>query len=251
METECSDTGRLLQFSPGKEEEIALKQEKTAFLSKGFIAVLCIIFASALSGCANQQAAPASIGTVKQIKNGALERQDSKTGWKALSQNGTIYAGDRLRTGLDGTAVLALTKVGVVLIKPNTEYTVGSDPMNFKTVLHRGYVWIKTSLTPGAKLDISAAGAVAGVRGTSVSVLSDEQGVDVCTCKGEVTVTTPKNGREMAVTSGMYGSISTDGIADAPEHGKKLLEKLWKGGEPRFTPCRDCHQKGKKATADL
>lgn len=228
-----------------------MKQSSRIFSRAVFMCMFCTLLIGIPTGCTEKHAAPASVGIVKQIKSGMLERLDGNTVWKALSQNGTIYAGDRLRTGPDGTAVLALTKIGVVLMKPNTEYTVGGDSMNFKTVLHRGYVWIKTSLTPGAKLDISAAGAVAGVRGTSVSVLFDEQGVDVCTCKGEVAVTTLRNGKEMSVNSGMYGSINTNGIAETPGQGKQLLEKLWKGEKPRFTPCRDCHQKGKKATVDL
>jgi hypothetical protein len=187
---------------------------------------------------------------VKQIKSGTLERRDSNNIWYPLSQNGDIRAGDRLRTSSDGVAVLTLTNVGVVLMKTNTEYTVISDPLNFKTVLHWGYVWIKTSLMPGAKLDISTSWAVAGVRGTRVSVLSDEEGVDICTCTGEVTVTL-KNGKNMRVKGGMYGSIGKDGSAEAPKHGKLLLEKLWKGEKSRFTPCRDCHLKGKKGKANL
>ena len=152
-----------------------------------FTGVFCALLICMPIGFTEIQAAPASVvGAVKHIKSGMLERQDGNAIWIPLSQDGVIRAGDRLRTGPDGVAVLTLTKVGVVLMKSNTEYTVGSNPMNFKTILHRGYLWIRTSLAHGAKLDISASGAVAGVRGTRVSILSDEQGVDVCTCTGNV-----------------------------------------------------------------
>jgi len=227
-----------------------LEQSNRIFSKATFVGMFCTLIIGSSAGCIETQAAPASVGTVKHIKSGTLERQDGNAVWNPLSQNGAIHAGDRLRTGADSVAVLTLTNVGIVLMKSNTEYTVGSDPMNFKTALHRGYIWIKTALAHGAKLDISAAGAVAGVRGTRVSVLSDEEGVDVCTCTGEVTVT-PKIGRNISVHGGMYGSIGKDGIAETPKQSKPLLEKMWKGENSRFTPCRDCHQKGKKGKANL
>ncbi len=227
-----------------------MKQSNRISSGAAFIGVFCTLIIVILTGCTETQATPAPIGTVKHLKSGTLERQDGNAVWNHLSQNSAIRVGDHLRTGPDSVAVLTLTHIGVVLMKSNTEYTVGSDPMNFKTVLHRGYIWIKTTLARGAKLDISTSDAVAGVRGTRVSVLSDEHGVDVCTCTGEVTVT-PKKGRNMSVNSGMYDSIGKDGIAKAPKHSKPLLEKLWKGEQSRFTPCRDCHQKGKKGKANL
>jgi len=229
---------------------LAMKLSSDLFSKAAFIIAFCALLIGALSGCTEKQTAPVQVGTVKQIKSGTLEREDVNHAWKALSQNGRIYAGDRVRTGPDGTAVLTLNNVGSALIKPNTEFTVGNDPMDFKTVLHHGYVWIKTALSPGAKLNIQAAGAVAGVRGTSVSVLSDEQGIDVCTCKGEVTVTL-MSGKAMGVNSGMYAAVGADGVARAPEHGKPMLEKLWKEKTARFTPCLDCHRKGKKPQADI
>jgi ferric-dicitrate binding protein FerR (iron transport regulator) len=227
-----------------------VKQSSRIFCRAAFIGVVCTLIIVISTGCTETQVAPASVGTVKHLKSGTLERQDGNAVWNHLTQNSAIRAGDRLRTGPDSVAVLTLTHVGVVLMKSNTEYTVGSDPMNFNTVLHRGYIWIKTTLARGAKLDISTSDVVAGVRGTRVSVLSDEQGVDICTCTGEVTVT-PKNGKHMSVNSGMYDSIGKDGIAEAPKHSKPLLEKLWKGEQSRYTPCRDCHQKGKRGKANL
>ena len=210
-----------------------------------FTIVFCILT------CWNEtQAEPASVGTVKQIKSGTLDREEGNATWNPLPQNSTIHPYDRLRTGPDSVVVLSLTNVGVVLMKSDTEYTVGSDPMNFKTILHRGYIWIKTALMHGARLDISASGAVAGVRGTRVSVLSDEQGVDICTCTGKVRVTS-KTGKIMTVDGGMYGAIGKDGIAEAPKQSKPILEKLWKGETSRFTSCKYCHQKGKKGKANL
>jgi len=227
-----------------------VKQSNRIFGKAVLVGMFYTLIIVSSAGCIETQAAPASVGSVKHIKSGTLERQDGNAVWNPLSQNGAIHAGDRLRTGPDSIAVLTLTNVGVVLMKSNTEYTIGSDPMNFKTVLHRGYIWIKTALAHGAKLDISAAGAVAGVRGTRVSVLSDDEGVDVCTCTGKVTVT-PKNGRNISVHGGMFGSIDKNGIAEMPKHSKPLLEKMWNGENSRFTPCKDCHQKGKKGKANL
>ncbi len=198
----------------------------------------------AMMSSTKEAIAAAELGTVKEIRSGKLERKGFLT-WKALSAGDKVMAGDRLRTDAAGTAVLALDKIGKFLITPNTDYVLGESPQDFKTVLHKGYVWIKSSLAKGSKLDVSAGNAVAGIRGTRFSVLNDGKIVDVCTCKGKVAVAL-KSGKSMNVGTGMYSTVKADGTAEKPGKGKPVLEKLWKGKEERFSSCRACHRKGKK-----
>ena len=51
-----------------------------------------------------------------------------------------------------GTAVLHLDGIGSFLVGPHTEYTLGDDPLNFKPLLHRGFVWFKCQLPAGVPL---------------------------------------------------------------------------------------------------
>jgi hypothetical protein len=173
-----------------------------------------------------------------------LERQEQGV-WKAVAMGDRIFARDTVRTDASGVAVLSLDKIGNFLIGPNTEYAIGEDPVNFKTVLHQGFVWFKSVFVKGARMEISTANAVAGIRGTKFSVLSDKNGVDVCTCSGSVAVATT-TGKTMNVESGMYSSVQKDGAVSAPEKGKPKLEMLWQTKTGRNAFCLQCHKKGQK-----
>jgi hypothetical protein len=209
------------------------------------VVLTLVVMMSVIAGYGREAAAAAELGTVKEIRSGKLERKGFLT-WKALAAGDKIMAGDRLRTDAAGAAVLTLDKVGKFLISPNTDYALGENPQDFKTTLHKGYVWIKTTLAKGAKMDVSTANAVAGIRGTRFSVLNDGKEADVCTCKGKVEVA-PKSGKAVNVGTGMYSTVMADGTVEKPAQGKPMLTKLWKGKEERFKPCLTCHRKGKKA----
>ncbi len=188
--------------------------------------------------------APAAIGTVKEIRSGTLERQD-KDLWKPLAAGMVISSNDRVRTGADGLAVLALNDIGAVLIGPGTEYYLGDPSRGFKTLLKRGYLWISAKLSPGRTMSVATTNAVTGVRGTKFSVIQDAAGTGVCTCKGAVEVSL-RDGKTMNVTSGMYGAVDASGKMEPPDKGKPHLEKIWKERLARYAPCLNCHKKGKK-----
>jgi len=187
---------------------------------------------------------PAPIGTVREIRSGILERQERDL-WKPLTAGMSISSNDRVRTGADGMAVLMLNDIGAILIGPNTEYYLGDPTRGFKTLLKRGYIWVSAKLSAGRTMSVATSSAVSGVRGTKFSVIQDGQGMDVCTCKGEVQVTL-KDGRSMNVTSGMYSTIDAKGKAEKPENGKPHLDKIWKEKPARYATCITCHKKGQK-----
>jgi len=184
------------------------------------------------------------IGTVKEIRSGTLERQDSNI-WKPLTVGMVISANDRVRTGADSTAILTINEIGAILIGPGTEYYLGDPSRGFKSLLKRGYLWISAKLVPGRTMSVATDRAVSGVRGTKFSVIQDAQGMDVCTCKGEVEVSF-KDGKTMNITSGMYGEINASGKAGTPEKGKSHLEKIWNEKPERYKPCLNCHRRGQK-----
>ena len=159
--------------------------------------------------------------------------------------NVETHANDRIRTGSGATAVLSLNGIGSVMIGPLTEYYLGDPARGFKTLLKRGYLWASTKLKPGATMSVATTSAVTGVRGTKFSVIQDAQGMDVCTCKGEVQVAL-KEGKSMTVASGMFGSVNAAGKMGSLEKGKPRLQKIWKETPPRYAPCLNCHRKGKK-----
>jgi hypothetical protein len=210
-----------------------------------FLSILMCMFLFLLaSGECRGSSMATTIGTVREIKGGVLERQDREI-WNPLTVNAEIRANDRIRTGAGAMAVLSLNGIGSVMIGPSTEYYLGDPARGFKTLLKRGYLWASTKLKPGATMSIATTSAVTGVRGTKFSVIQDAKGMDVCTCKGEVQVTL-KDGKSVTVASGMFGSIIATGKMDVLEKGKPRLQKIWKENPPRYAPCLNCHRKGKK-----
>jgi hypothetical protein len=230
-------------LSGNKREGNSMKKSWTVnrFIVLIFVAVapLLVVFIS------HAAAGPALsvIGTVKEIRSGKLEKLEQGA-WKSIAANAKIFAQDKVRTDASGMAVLKLDNIGDLLIGPNSEYTLGDDHKNFKTILHKGFVWFKAVLAKGARMEIATTNAVAGVRGTKFSVLADSEGVDVCTCKGDVEVTANK--KTMSVGSGMFSSVGKDGTASKPDTGKTLLAKQWGAKTARYAACLQCHSKGQK-----
>ena len=219
---------------------------KTAVHRTGYM-ILIFVLLLAVPVFVRAGTSPAQIGTIKEIRGGKVERQDRDV-WNPLVVNAEVRANDRIRTGTGATAVLILNDVGLVMIAPGSEYYLGDPSRGFKSLLKRGYLWVSTRLKPGSAMSIATASAVAGVRGTKFSVIQDANGMNVCTCKGEVQVTL-KDGKSMNITSGMYGEVDTSGKMSAPANGRPHLDRILKERPARYTPCLDCHRKGKK-TAD-
>ena len=92
--------------------------------------------------------ASSDLGTVKEIKKGWIERQQNEV-WKALGIDGKLFVHNKVKTDSSGMAVLHLEGIGSFLVGPHTEYTLGDDPLNFKPLLHRGFVWFKCQLSTG------------------------------------------------------------------------------------------------------
>ena len=184
------------------------------------------------------------IGTIKEIRNGTLERQDHDV-WNPLTVGMAINANDRIRTGADSMAVLSINEIGIILIGPRTEYYLGHTTSDFKTLLKHGYLWISAKLSPGRNMSVATDSAIAGVRGTKFSVIQDAQGTEVCTCKGSVEMSL-KDGKPMMVSSGMYGTVSASGGMGTPEKGIPHLDKIWNERPGRYKPCFNCHKRGKK-----
>jgi len=95
--------------------------------------------------------ASSDLGTVKEIKKGWIERQQNGV-WKALGIDGKLFVHNKVKTDSSGMAVLHLDGIGSFLVGPHTEYTLGDDLLNFKPLLHRGFVWFKCQLPAGALL---------------------------------------------------------------------------------------------------
>ncbi len=213
---------------------------RPAALMSCIVALVSLLIFAAVS----QAAALPAVGAIHEIRSGTISVQKDGS-WHPAAVGDIIFSHDRVRTDASGTAVLRLDKIGKFLIGPNTEYTVGEDSKNFKTILHRGYVWFKSAFVSGARVEISSGNAVAGTRGTKFSVLSDSEGVEVCTCKGAVDAGTA-DGKGVIVGKGMYAVVLKNGIVSSPAKGTTLIDKVWQEKTGRYTPCLLCHVKGKK-----
>lgn len=202
-----------------------------------------LVFLGAV-GC-DRNSGSAQIGSVTAIRSGSLERFKDN-GWTALAPGNPLFAADRLRTNENGSAVITLEGVGRFVIGSRTEYVLGNEQKDFASFLHKGSVWVTSLLPKGGRLMIGTMTAVCGVRGTEFSVITDEKGTDLCTCKGIVELM-PKNGKALNVSGGEYIVVGNDGLAHETEDGKKLLEEIRKGDVRWYGICVGCHRNEKKA----
>ena len=67
---------------------------------------------------------------------------------------------------------------------------------------------------------------------------------------GESVDLTPKKGKAVNITAGLYNVVGKDGQARGTEDGKELLAEIRKGNVRSYAICVDCHRDEKK-TVDM
>lgn len=210
--------------------------------------VLCtvVIFVSAFLLINNDLSGDeGACGNVLIIRNGKLERPKMEI-LENLKIGDKVFYGDRLKTEKSAVAVLRLPSIGRFVIGPSTEVDLGKDTKNFKTTMKRGAIWIESDLKKDNSMSVTTGLATSGVRGTKFSVIYDENGVDVCTCRGEVVVIL-NDGRTIQALTGNYVAIKSDGIApEKSQRATSILRRVGSGKEERFDWCFSCHVVGSK-----
>jgi hypothetical protein len=107
--------------------------------------------------------------TIYEYQNGAIEKYS------------VIKGGEMVKTGPESTAKIELSDGSVIVLGPNTDYTL---PVNVcdvirKSSLNIGSVWTKVKkMIGGGKFEVSTERMTAGVRGTEFSVeIIEENGI--------------------------------------------------------------------------
>jgi len=196
-----------------------------------------------LSGCTRSDMR-VPLGAVTSIHSGSLERFKDNA-WTAVTPGNKLFAGDRLRTNDTGYAVITLDRIGRFLLAGSSEYEVGADAADFRSFLRKGSIWYYSLLSKGGKMNISTFTAVAGARGTAFSVITNDEGTDVCTCDGTVDFAA-RNGAAFPVRAGRFSMIKKGERTGEGGDGKRLLAQLRKGDLRGYGICLRCHQDGKK-----
>lgn len=180
-------------------------------------------------------------GVVASIRDGKLERLVA-SGWKQLNVRQQVSQGERVRTDKTAVAIIEFPAIARFVMAPSSEIELGKDPKNFQTKLDRGALWLKSDLSKGARASITTALATAGIRGTAFSVCYDGKNYCVCTCSGEVEVTSG-DGRAIKVPKGQYLAFTSG--SSVPEKPQSAIPLLAKTGTA-FDYCFNCHIVGGK-----
>lgn len=180
-------------------------------------------------------------GEVVSIEKGVVELVDADGRRHALRTGSRVPFGARLRTGARAVAVISMPGQGRFVIGPETEMTLGEDVRAAEGRVLRGAVWMGARLGAGRTYRISTPVAVAGVRGTMFSVLSDSAGAAICTCVGEVSVTLGDS-RVLSSRTGEFVPIPADGEAPRRAMGDRHLLRRPVGD--RYDWCFTCHEVG-------
>lgn len=99
----------------------------------------------------------------------------------AITKYSVIKGGEPVKTGPESTAKIELSDGSVIVLGPNTNYTL---PVNVCDVIRKGFmdcgsVWTKVKkMIGGGKFEVSTERAVHGVRGTEFTVeILEENGI--------------------------------------------------------------------------
>ena len=149
-------------------------------------------------------------------------------GEKAASQGDELKAGDIIITGKKAVADLIFGESGVVRINENSRVTITSiaDKSNNNTEMNmdNGKVFLTLAKLKGTGFKVKTPTAVASVRGTSFTVLSDKKGSKLSVVKGTVAVNPVKDGN---VIEDKTVAVETGNRTDYID--KKAVEKIIMG----------------------
>lgn len=99
----------------------------------------------------------------------------------ALKKSTVITGGEQVKTGPESTARIELPDGSVIVLGPNTDYTLpySACDLEEKYFLYKGSLWTKVKkLIGGGKFEVSSERAVHGVRGTEFTVeIKEENGI--------------------------------------------------------------------------
>ncbi len=175
-------------------------------------------------------------GIVLVIRDGVLERFE-KNAWKPVAPKSSVRLGDHLRTGARSVAVIQMPDLGKIVIGSSSEVVLGQHQRVFDSQLKRGAIWMHATLPSGARASVSTDLATAGVRSTRFAVMSDAKGFDVCTCEGEVEVSTKDGSKEMVRRGDQVVIGNSDPLHIHKKSGKQYM--VDRKSEPTF--CYLCH----------
>ncbi len=159
------------------------------------------------------------LGDVKITVNGAE---------KPAVQGDQIKVGDLVITGKKSVVDLVFGESGVIRINEKSNVTVSNiaDKSGGETVMDmkNGKVFLTLSKLKGTGFKVKTPTAVAGVRGTSFSVISDKKGAKLSVMKGTVDVNPVKDGKVIEEKTIAVETGNKTGYID-----KKSVEKIIKG----------------------
>jgi hypothetical protein len=109
------------------------------------------------------------IDTVYEYVNGAIEKYS------------VIQGGEQIKTGPESNVKIELPDGSVIILGPNTEYTLPTNACDLlrSGTINFGSIWTKVKkLIGGGKFEVSTERAVHGVRGTEFTVeVKEENGI--------------------------------------------------------------------------
>jgi len=175
-------------------------------------------------------------------KQGVVRLQGTATvAGKPAREGTTVKLGDRVATGADSQAVIVLDKDAFLMRSNTVIETTVHDGVLANLLVSTGKVLSVFSKKP---LNIKAASATIGIRGTGCYLEVDDAGVYFCLCYGEATVDGPKMAEKNVKTTHHESPLlltESGGIMEARPGGFKnhtdaelvMLEALV-GREPPF-----------------
>ena len=192
-------------------------------LGLAFVLAIALGATGVLTPQAQRTAAGAS--STLTILSGAVSLRPSGREFTAAADGAILSAGDTVRTGTDGRAVVTYFEGTTVEMEPASELTidVASAEPDGSTVLLMtqsiGKTWhVVTHLLSGnSKYEVRTPASTASVRGTQFEVAVTTDATTVTTSEGRVATSDPANTTEVLVTPGLTTTTKIGEKPTAPQ----------------------------------
>ncbi len=139
-------------------------------------------------------------------------KRNGETEWEDAKMDTQLEVGDRVRTAMDSTCMLSFHDMSTFLLKPETEVEIADtteDSSKFKLVLGKLIANIKKMAKDG-KMEIATTQAVAGIKGTTLSLEFKDNKTTLEVLEGKVEFTCKATGNKVDVATGQTANVTTD-----------------------------------------
>ena len=157
--------------------------------------------------------------------------REGETEWEPAKMDTELRPNDRVKTDMDSECIINLKDMTTLRLEPESEFMVLEDePDDSKLKLVTGKIWanIKRMMKDG-KLEIETTQAVAGIKGTTLTLATSPAASTLQVFEGTVEFRSKATGARVTVRSGETVTASARGMSPVTRFDVAAATAEWRG----------------------